>query len=183
MGEMAQRLSKQDWLIHGFDVLRSEGHTGLKADRMVKALGVSRGSFYWHFDDIKSFHAALIAAWRVQINEQVIAQLSQLPDAKDQIKALMVRVFTMSRPLERGIRIWAGVDPLVFQTLADVDGIRQSYAQALLQTIGLPPAIAQSRAQMMMWAYVGHALSTVDVDDPEACAADFTRILTTQVET
>ncbi|MEP1521242.1 TetR/AcrR family transcriptional regulator [Ascidiaceihabitans sp.] len=149
---------------------------------MVKALSVSRGSFYWHFDDIKGFHAALIAAWRVQINEEVIAQLRQLPDAKDQIKALMVRVFTMSRPLELGI-IWAGVDPLVFQTLADVDKVRQSYAQALLQTIDLPPAIAQSRAQMMMWVYVGHALSTVDVDDPEACAADFTRILTTQVET
>jgi len=42
---MKDRLSKDTWIKHGFDVLRIEGPQGLKADRMVKALGVSRGSF------------------------------------------------------------------------------------------------------------------------------------------
>lgn len=178
---MSKRLMKQDWILHGFDVLRTEGHVGLKADRMVKTLGVSRGSFYWHFADIQTFHAELIVAWREQINKDVIAQLQLMADTKDQVRALIERVFTMSRPLERGMRMWAGADPAVDRAVRQVDGLRRTYVYNIFLDLGLPKPIAESRAQMMMWAYVGHALSHEDVSDPAARAADFTRILTSPV--
>lgn len=179
---MSKRLAKQDWILHGFDVLRIEGHMGLKADRMVKALGVSRGSFYWHFGDIQTFHAELVLAWREQINKEVIAQLQLMADTKDQIRVLIERVFTMSRPLERGMRVWAGTDPMVNRAVREVDDLRRAYVYDIFLGLGLPKPIAESRAQMMMWAYVGHALSDEEVVDPAARAADFTHILTTPAE-
>lgn len=179
---MSKRLMKQDWILHGFDVLRAEGHVGLKADRMVKALGVSRGSFYWHFKDIQTFHTELIAAWREQINVDVIAQLQLLPDPKDQVRALIERVFTMARPLERGMRMWAGADPAVGQTVREVDNLRRGFVHDIFVGLGLPKPIAQSRAEMMMWAYVGHALSDEDITNPAERAADFTNILTSPVK-
>lgn len=79
---MSKRTMKQGWVFHGFDVLRIEGHVGLKVDRMVKILGVSRGIFYWHFADIQTFHAELIVARRERINKDVIAQLQLMADAE-----------------------------------------------------------------------------------------------------
>ena len=38
-------------------------------------MGVSRGSFYWHFADISAFHAALLQHWREIATEQIIATL------------------------------------------------------------------------------------------------------------
>ena len=179
---MAKRLKKQDWILHGFDVLRDKGHAGLKADRMVKDLGVSRGSFYWHFSDLQTFHTELIAAWREQINIDVIDELKTLPDPKVQLRALIERVFAVSRPLERGMRMWAGANPEVQHAVHEVDRLRQGYVHTIFLALGLPEPIAASRAQMMMWAYVGHALSDEQVADPEARAADFTHILTTPAE-
>lgn len=48
---MRNRLAKEDWIAHGFEVLKTEGPGGLKAVKMVKTLNVSRGSFYWHFEN------------------------------------------------------------------------------------------------------------------------------------
>lgn len=179
---MSKRLTKQDWILHGFEVLRADGHLGLKADRMVKTLGVSRGSFYWHFADIQTFHAALIVAWREQINKDVIAQLQLMADTTDQIRALIERIFTMSRPLERGMRMWAGANPMVDQAIREIDGMRRAFVYNIFLGLGLPKPIAESRAQMMMWAYVGHALSDEEITNPAVRAADFTRILTSPVE-
>ena len=48
---MKQQLSVDAWLDHGLRTLTASGVEGLKVERMAKALGVSRGSFYWHFLD------------------------------------------------------------------------------------------------------------------------------------
>lgn len=60
---------------------------------------------------------------------------------------------------------------------------RRPYVCDIFLWLGLPKLIAESRAPMRMWAYVGHALSDEDVTDPAARVADFTRILTSPLET
>ena len=61
---MADQLSAQDWIDEGLKALVKSGFTALKAEPLAKALGVSRGSFYWHFKDIDAFHAAILKRWR-----------------------------------------------------------------------------------------------------------------------
>ena len=57
---MTDQLSAQDWLDQGLKTLADSGFTALKAEPLAKAMGVSRGSFYWHFADIGAFHAAIL---------------------------------------------------------------------------------------------------------------------------
>jgi AcrR family transcriptional regulator len=65
-GEMSQgsrmndQLTAKDWLDQGLKALTKSGFTALKAEPLAKAIGVSRGSFYWHFADIAAFHAAIL---------------------------------------------------------------------------------------------------------------------------
>ena len=49
------RLSASDWVDVGFTFLGDEGIQGIKIDRMAERLGVTKGSFYWHFKDLDDF--------------------------------------------------------------------------------------------------------------------------------
>ena len=72
---MSDQLSVKDWLDQGLKALAKSGFTALKAEPLAKALGVSRGSFYWHFADIAAFHAAILEHWREVAAEQIIANV------------------------------------------------------------------------------------------------------------
>ena len=56
---MTDQLSANDWLDQGLKTLARRGFTALKAEPLAKAMGVSRGSFYWHFTDIGALKTAL----------------------------------------------------------------------------------------------------------------------------
>ena len=61
---MPYQLSVKDWLDQGLKTLAANGAGALKAESLAKAMGVSRGSFYWHFPDIAAFRTAILAHWR-----------------------------------------------------------------------------------------------------------------------
>jgi len=159
------RLTKENWIAHGFDVLRGPGHEMLKADVMCKSLGVSRGSFYWHFPSVEHFRTALLDAWREQNTENVIADLQSMTDADDQLAALLQRAIETPQPLERGIRRWAGANDKVAQALAAVDRTRADYLTALLISKGLPEQAARDRSVLLTWAFVGRVFATSLLDD------------------
>jgi AcrR family transcriptional regulator len=59
----AQRLSREDWLENALTVLSRQGRAGLRIEGLSAALGVSRGSFYWHFKDRDDFVHSLLEYW------------------------------------------------------------------------------------------------------------------------
>src|SRR5215204_662530 len=77
---MADQLSAQDWVDLGLKTLAKSGFTALKAEPLAKAMGVSRGSFYWHFADIGAFHAAILTRWREVATERIIAGVEAAKD-------------------------------------------------------------------------------------------------------
>lgn len=156
---MTDRLTRKNWIEHGFDVLRYDGHEKLKAEPMAKALGVSRGSFYWHFPSLGDFHEALLSTWRDDNTLDIIAQLEKLPDARAKIACLIQMGIDTPQPLENGMRRWGGVNPEVAGALARVDQIRTTYLVNILIDAGLPEHIAKDRAVLLTWAAIGRAFA------------------------
>lgn len=154
---MTDQLSAQDWLDQGLKVLAQRGFTALKADPLAKAMGVSRGSFYWHFADIGSFHAAILKHWREVAAEQVIAGLEAGED--DPIARLLQGAFGSRQALERAVRSWATVDARARAAVQAIDRRRVDYVEHMLRKAGVEPDIAAPRAQILYWAFLGHALS------------------------
>src|ERR1700759_3552223 len=58
-----RRLSVDDWIQAGFAILADGGPNALRVDRLCERLGVTKGSFYWHFADLATYRTALIEAW------------------------------------------------------------------------------------------------------------------------
>jgi len=58
-----QRLTKEQWLSLALDVLARNGSTALSLNNLIKHLHVTKGSFYWHFENQADFQFALIDYW------------------------------------------------------------------------------------------------------------------------
>jgi AcrR family transcriptional regulator len=156
---MPDQLTAKDWLDQGLKTLAARGFTALKAEPLAKAMGVSRGSFYWHFTDIGAFHAAILKYWREVAAEQIIANLEAASDHDDPVSLLLRQAFGGKRSLENAVRTWATVDPLARKAVQAIDRRRLSYVERLLTDSGLAPDVARARAQILYWAFLGFALS------------------------
>lgn len=60
----SSRLSRDDWLDAAFQAVVEGGFDKVRVLGLAAALGVTRGSFYWHFVDHAELIAALLARWR-----------------------------------------------------------------------------------------------------------------------
>lgn len=158
---MTEQLSADDWISQGIKALTKSGFTALKADPLAKTMGVSRGSFYWHFADLGAFHAAILKRWREIAAEQIIAGVEA--DSDDPLKALLRRTFGARLDLERAVRNWAAFDPAAQGAVRAIDRRRLDYIEALLQRRGFSGTTAQARAQILYWTFLGFALSAAPV--------------------
>ena len=134
---MSDQLSAQDWLDQGLKTLAKSGFTALKAEPLAKAMGVSRGSFYWHFADISAFHAAILKHWREIAAEQIIADVEAASGDENPLAVLLRRVFGERLTLESAVRTWASVDPAARAAVQAIDRRRLGYVESLLTQSGL----------------------------------------------
>lgn len=163
--EMTNQLSADDWINEGLRALARSGFTALKADPLAKRLGVSRGSFYWHFADLSAFHTAILKRWRDVAAEQIIADV-EADGSAEPLRFLLQRTFGARLDLERAVRNWAAFDPAAQGALRAIDRRRLDYIETLLEKRGLAPALAQARAQILYWTFLGFALSGAPLPAP-----------------
>ena len=156
---MSDQLSVQDWLDLGVKTLVQRGFTALKAEPLAKAMGVSRGSFYWHFADIGAFHAAILKHWRDITAEQIIAGLEAAGKDENPMALLLQRAFASRQGLEKAVRNWAAVNAEARAAVAAIDRRRLDYLEHMLRQSGLKADVAASRAQILYWTFLGFALS------------------------
>jgi AcrR family transcriptional regulator len=158
-GDMTDQLSAKDWLDQGLKVLAHRGFTALKAEPLAKMMGVSRGSFYWHFADIGAFHAAILKHWREVSAEQIIAALEASATEDNPLRLLLNRAFGTRSALEKAVRSWATVDPRARAAVQAIDRRRLDYLEQMLRQAGLNAETAAARAQIVYWSFLGFSLS------------------------
>jgi AcrR family transcriptional regulator len=179
---MADQLSAQDWVDLGLKTLAKSGFTALKAEPLAKAMGVSRGSFYWHFADIGAFHAAILARWREVATEQIIAGVEAAKGrdkGEDPLAVLLKLTFGSKLLLEKAVRSWAANDARARAAVVAVDRRRLDYIESLLKQAGLAEDVARARAQILFWAFFGYALSDQQLaaDKQQAVLDELLRIV------
>ena len=154
---MTERLSKADWIAHGLRTLTSDGVAGLKVGSMATGLQVSRGSFYWHFEDIADFRSQLLKSWQERTTDQVIREL-ETEAGPERLKQLLTRAFDARPTVDRAIRSWAAEDEDVAAIVASVDARRIAYIADLVVAAGVEGQRAQRRATFLYWAWLGQTL-------------------------
>lgn len=78
----AVRLTREDWLDAAFNAAVENGFEGVRVLVLADHLGVTRGSFYWHFKDHAELIAALLERWRAAeaaTNQRMVQPASDDP--------------------------------------------------------------------------------------------------------
>ena len=154
-------LKAEDWIESATDILADENFRGIRIDALCKRLGVTKGSFYWHFKGRPQLLAALLLHWRKRMTTNIIDRLATLGDnPTERLKALFSLPHRPQSPkfarVEQSVRDWARNADYAQDAVQEVDELRLNYFRVLLEQHGLSPAVAEKRA------YIAYAIMMGD---------------------
>ncbi len=141
--EKPQRLTKEDWLRAGFIALTEQGPSSLKAERLARQIGTTKGSFYWHFQDVRHFRQAMLTYWEQRAFADIVTHLEteiSIPKRLrhlGQIAANAAWPGYDGPPIEPAIRAWSRSDAMVAEAVQRIDTKRLDYLARMLGELGL----------------------------------------------
>ncbi len=131
----ASRLSRDDWLDAAFHAVVEGGFDKARVLMIADALGVTRGSFYWHFTDHAELISALLARWRdreLALEQQLRAETQLFTDPRADLEHLLKEGLAHAGKdlenmrFELALRGQGRRDPVVAKMLAEIDQARMS---------------------------------------------------------
>jgi AcrR family transcriptional regulator len=156
-GGMDDKLNRDHWLSAGLQALAVEGAEGLRIMSIAQQLGVTKGSFYWHFQNLDDYQSALLDEWEQRHTQQIIHYVEgRGGDALSKLRNLMSVTVSADARLAQAIRSWANTNPKVKKALARVDQARLGYLVGLLSAFGWPTDKAETLARWSYCALIGH---------------------------
>jgi len=130
----AARTPRTSWIQEGLRALGVGGPDGVRIEKLAQALGVTKGGFYWHFEDRPALLDEMLEAWeRLVVDEVIIRVESEGGDARAKLRRLST--LAGSSPdlmkIELAVRDWARRDRAVANRLKHVDNRRMDYMRSL----------------------------------------------------
>jgi len=151
-------LTPSHWIDLAIELLVDHGIDAVRVDDLARRLGVTRGSFYWHFKDRDDLLQGVLKSWRDAATEQIIERFdTRHSDPLALVKDLISLPFRGERAaraasIELAIRAWARRHPMARQAVDEVDERRISYHAQVFSSLGFPIPEARARA-FALYAY------------------------------
>jgi AcrR family transcriptional regulator len=173
MSTPATRLSVDDWIQAGFGIIAEEGLKAIKIDRVCKRLGVTKGSFYWHFTDLGAYLDALAESWGTATNgiRAEWVELEALEPRERLTRMMMSLIDDRHWMLERAMREWARTDPSVAAKIELSDRWSYRMITRVFLDAGYSAEDAGTRARIVFYTGVGFVhVGGGPPNDPRAAA-------------
>lgn len=169
---MSERKGPGDWVRAGLKSLKEGGIGSVRVEPLAKALGVTKGSFYWHFADRPALLAAMLLEWEAIGTDAIATQVDAKGGGPDiRLRNLMLITSESDGRLDMSVRAWAATDAAAAEALARVDRKRMDYVRDRLCELGLPAQVAASRARLIYAALIGEFTMRGQVSPEERRAA------------
>jgi AcrR family transcriptional regulator len=158
------RLAAETWVDAALTMIGREGIAALSVEALAAELGVTKGSFYWHYANRDALIVAALQRWEELATRAVIAAAEQGGDARERL-ALLLEIVVRPIPedaIEAAIVTTRG-DPLVSPILHRVGEQRRAYLTSIFRDLGFSRAVAARRAYTVYAAYLG--MIQLETDD------------------
>ena len=153
----APNLSAADWSRAALDAIAAGGVEQVTVEGLARQLGVTKGSFYWHFADRSALVVSALDLWEQLGTLDIIDQLQRVRDPKARLGALFATAFgdLVDGPADAALMARID-DPVVGPVVRRVTAARVAFLDEVYRELGLPPARAAARARIAYSTYVGH---------------------------
>lgn len=156
-----EQLSRDAWLDAAAGAIAEGGFDNVRVLTLARQLGVTRGSFYWHFQD----HAELIASFLDRWRDRRLAELACLQAGPGDSEAELRRVLrlVLSEParntrrmrVELAVREYARRDAQAARIVAEVDHARIAQCAAFLESLTADRPRAHELALLLYVTTIG----------------------------
>jgi AcrR family transcriptional regulator len=153
------------WVDQGLRALASGGPDAVRIEALAKTLRVTKGGFYWHFEDRQALLDEMLDTWeRVSIDDVIEHVEADGGDAKTRLRRLFA-VASSSRRLGKAdlaVRDWARRDRKVAARLRRVDNRRMEYMRSLFRGLSPDEDDVEARCVLAMALFIGSPFMAAD---------------------
>jgi AcrR family transcriptional regulator len=149
-------LTASDWAEAALQLIAERGVNALTVGALAARLGVTKGSFYWHFHGRPELLAAALARWEQRATTDAMRSLDAVTDARRRLELMLDAASQppRSRSLYAALAEAAN-DPVVRRALDRVASARIAYLERCYGRLGFSSALGKSYAVLAYAAYRG----------------------------
>lgn len=168
------RLSAADWARAALDVVAESGVGAVAVEPLARRLGVTKGSFYWHFPSRDALLEAALSRWEANEQEEVFGTLEAVPNPRERLRALFQVVAHEARSHTIYSELLKALDhPVVQPVIQRVSKRRLDYLTASFRQAGMGRVESQHRARLTYAAYVGFLQLSLQLHQPRLNHEEF----------
>ena len=162
---VASKYRRSDYLIRGLEVLASDGPDALTAARMTRELGVTKGSFYWHYRTVQDFQDELQKFWRDEVVTGIIVEATAQAGNASQVLERIGEIIRRRKTYryDTAMRAWAELDPGAREVVRSADAQRAKLIASVFEAGGDSAERARDRTNLLGVAWRG----SQDMIDPD----------------
>lgn len=153
-----------DYFRCGLRLLAESGVGGLTIAALCAELGVTKGSFYHHFDGMPAYVTALLEHWENEHSRGLIARSATEGDPVRRERTLIEFAVALPHGAEAALRGWGRSSAEVARVLARVDAEREDHVTASTVELGVPRERARLLAATAMAVLIGEQARSRPVD-------------------
>lgn len=168
------RLTALDWEQAALDLIAEQGVAAVAVEPLARRLGVTKGSFYWHFASRDALLEAALKRWEQSDVEDLIRQIDRIEDPRQRLVELFRRTSREMRTHVIYSALLKTLDhPAVQPVMQRLSLRRINYLAVVLRALGLPRRVAMHRARLTYAAYVGFLQLMLQLKLPRMGAEEF----------
>jgi AcrR family transcriptional regulator len=153
------RTPRSKWIEEGLRALAGGGPDAVRIEPLAQALGVTRGGFYWHFDDRRALLGEMLDTWERATTDEVIERVeSEGGDARAKLRRTFALVSSSDELLaiDLAVRDWSRHDQAVAERLRRVDNRRMNYLRSLFGAFCSDPDDVEARCMLSYSLLIGN---------------------------
>jgi AcrR family transcriptional regulator len=150
------RLTADDWEQAALDLIAQQGMSAVAVEPLARQLGVTKGSFYWHFPTREALLKAALERWEKQDVDTLLDQMEPIADPRERLCELFRRTGREAKSHVIYSALLRALDhPIVQPVMARVSQRRMDFLTRAYRQVGMNRSIAAHRARLAYAAYVG----------------------------
>lgn len=150
-------LTPADWEQAALELIAEKGVSGLGVEPLARRLGITKGSFYWHFPGRDELLGQALKRWENQDRYHLKLALSADMQPAERLAQFVWRTSRQTLTHRIYLALCAAPhDPKVGPVIRRVTSRRIKYLTAAFRELGLDRPAARQRAILVYSSYVGY---------------------------
>lgn len=149
-------LCAADWERAALELIAEKGVQALAVEPLARRMGITKGSFYWHFSGRESLLEQALQRWEEHDSRNLAKSLGEISNPRDRLISFFRRVGKEKLTHEVYSELCAAAGHAqVEPVLERVANRRMEHLSAAFEEMGMPAGHARNQARLIYSVYLG----------------------------